>query len=848
MGSIATAQTAEAEQANQQVQQGVEQYQAGDFQGAIQTWQGALVSYQQRQDAVNEAIVLENLARAYQARGAVSEALLYWEQAADRYRQMQDRQQVGRMLIEQAQAYSRLGQQRQAIALLCGSPEGEATCVESSALQIARAGQDSLGQTAALGSLGEAHRLLGNYALAEAYLQSGLETVQPDSIYSASLLNSLGNTYASLAQVSYRRADYARQAGDNLEVDRLTQEGIGQDQKALESFQAGLTQVEAQPDPSGQLRLLLDSIPSDYRVGNGATAAAKVQQANTLLSQLPDSQAKVYAMIDLVRLLQPIAPNQPISRIRCLDATIQPQAEALLQQAVATANQIGDRRSQSFALGELGHLYECQQHYAEAIDLTQQARLAAEQEPDSRYLWEWQTGRILKQQLPLQTDPQPERLKAVIAIYEKSVATLETIRSDLLTANRDLQFDFRDTVDPVYRELVELRLELEQVEPQAPQRKENITSALKTLDSLKLAELQNYFGDDCVIVPANQGSIDLAKVEVKAAVFNSVILDDRTAIIASFPDGQQQVSWLNISRERLSDEINEYRKGLERFFEDYNPQQSQRVYNWLIQPFAENLQNIEVNTLVFVQDRILRTIPMAALHDGEQFLIQKYAIATTPSLTLTNPEPLDRRNLRALALGLTESTTIDGRQFPPLDNVGQELVAVAAQLPGSKPLLNQEFTRDRLRQELDETAYPIIHIATHGEFGSEPQDTFLVTGDNQKLTLIDLDTTLRTAAKGNEIELLSLTACQTATGDDRSALGLAGVAVQAGVNSAFASLWFIDDAATAQIVEQFYAAVRDPNTSKAEALRQAQLSVIEAGGTTAHPAYWAPFILIGNWL
>lgn len=852
LSGAANAQTANPTQANpsqanpsQLVQQGVDRYQTGDVQGAISDWQAALASYQQTQDLAREAIVLENLARAFQVLGQTNQALSYWEQATDRYRQLNDGPQVGRMLTEQAQAYSRLGQQRQAIALLCGSLAGEATCTNDSALQIARATNDAIGQAAALGSLGEAHRLLGEYEQATQYLQSGQTVAQSidNAVYRVSMLNGLGNTYAGLAQVSYRRAESAAQAGDQQEAEQLTETGTGQDRQALKYFEEGLSFAKAQSNSTEQLRLLLDAIPSHYRISDLPGATAKIQQAAALLPQLPDSQTKAYAAIDLTRLLQPVGPNQSISRTQCLDAALQPQAEVFLQQAITTAKQIEDRRSQSFALGELGHVYECQTKYGQAADFTQQARWAAEQEPDSRYLWEWQSARIFKQQ----GKPREE----TIAAYERAINTLETIRSDLLTANRELQFDFRDTIDPLYRELVAIRLDLEQIAPQTvqPQQKtQDISFALKTFDSLKLAELQNYFGDNCVVVALNQGDVDLVEADTKVAVFNSVILEERTAMIATFPDGQQQLHWVEVDSSALVDEVNRYRRSLERFFEDFNPAQSQKIYDWLIRPFAERLRQAEVNTLVFVQDGILRTVPMAALHDGQQFLVQNYAIATTPSLTLTNPKPLSRQNLRALAMGLTESTTIDGQTFPPLENVGQELVAVEAQLPGSKPLLNQDFTRDRLQQELNQATYPIIHIATHGEFGAEPQDTFLVTGDNQKLTITDLDTIIRTATGGETIELLSLTACQTATGNDRSALGLAGIAVQAGVNSALASLWFIDDAATAQIAAQFYANMRDVTISKAEALRAAQLSVLEAGGATAHPAYWAPFILIGNWL
>jgi CHAT domain-containing protein len=247
-----------------------------------------------------------------------------------------------------------------------------------------------------------------------------------------------------------------------------------------------------------------------------------------------------------------------------------------------------------------------------------------------------------------------------------------------------------------------------------------------------------------------------------------------------------------------------------------------------------------------VQDGILRSVPMAALHDGNQFLIERYAIATTASLTLTNPRPLQRKGLRALALGLTQSVEIEGQKFGALANVDAETQTIERILPGSRRLLDLDFTSKTLTTELDRSNYPIIHIATHGQFGNEPNDTFLVTGDKKKLTINILDDILRSVNVESPIELLSLTACTTAVGDDRAALGLAGVAAQAGAKSVLASLWLIEDNTTAKLVDSFYSSLREETSklSKAEALQKAQLSILKE---RPHPAYWAAFTLIGNW-
>ena len=245
---------------------------------------------------------------------------------------------------------------------------------------------------------------------------------------------------------------------------------------------------------------------------------------------------------------------------------------------------------------------------------------------------------------------------------------------------------------------------------------------------------------------------------------------------------------------------------------------------------------------------------MAALHDGNQYLIQRYAVATTPSLSLTAPGQTRPADLRALAVGLSEATiTESGREFSALNFVPAELESIAQQLPGSTTLLDEAFTVEELQSALQENRYPILHLATHGQFSTIPEDTFVVTGANDsglagELTFGQLETLIREASPNAEpISLITLTACETATGDDRATLGLAGVAIRAGATSAIASLWKVNDETAAQLVEGFYGHLKNPTLSKAQALQSAQIDAINAAPETQNPGYWAPLILVGNW-
>lgn len=828
---------------NQRVQEGVNSYQSGNYLKAIAQWESALDAYPD-QTPQNTAIIRENLARTLQQVGQPHKALVHWQRLVQLYRQLNRPQAMGRMLTEEAQTYIQLGQPESAITRLCNAKTID-TCAPNSALETAKRHVDQPGELAALGALGNAYREQGQYDQAINVLDTGLALSQTynTSTYESAMLHSLGNTLIQRGQANERRAEAIREAGLTQQEKKLATAAQADYQIALKHLNHALTLARQQKNTLGQLNTLRVMIPLSSRRDPPATTLLQAQ-AVSLLAHLPPTQDKVFAMVDLAT-----QPSQLPSLINqrspkyCPVQNSSAQTLKLLKDAITTAQAINDRRGESFALGALGHFYECQKQYTQALSLTQSARLIAEgpQNQDSLYLWEWQMGRILQVQ---------GREAEAIRTYEQAIATLEKIRSRLLSANRELQFDFRDTVEPIYRELAALHLKTASPLTSVPRNQLNQTSiraALNTIDSLKLAELQDYFGNDCVITSLPQTSVNIIAKSQETAVLSTLILGDRTAVILTLPNGSQKINWIQASTAELRTKVNDYRRGLERFFEPYQPQAAQQIYDWVIRPFAKDLEAAQVQTLIFVQDGIFRSVPMAALHDGQQFLIQKYAVGTTLSLSLTDPKPLNFQNLQILALGLTEASMVGDQTFPALTYVDQEINAIKRQRPNTRILLNQDFTRDRLQQELERNTFPIVHMATHAQFSQNPDETFLVIGENQTLTLQELDTLLRQSTRlADAIELLALTACQTAVGDDRAALGLAGVAIQAGARSAIASLWSINDAATADLMGDFYATLKT-SRHKAQALQRAQLDLLNQDNFS-HPAYWAPFVLIGNWL
>jgi CHAT domain-containing protein len=876
------------------IEQGLERYRSGDLPGAIALWKTGLQGTLNQDDRIK---TLRYLARAEAQIGHLEQAIAWLDQLLNHYQQSGEQIQIGRLLTEQAQLHSSLGQPRRAIALLCGNtqpPTQTPTCAPHSALTIARQHSDREGEAAALGSLGNVHRLQGNYEEAEHYLKASLTIAQQTSqvTYQISALNGLGNTHASLAKRNYRYLQFAEQASDESAVVLFRQRAIANDRSAIDALQRSLSLSRAHGDAVNQVRSLLNLVLSYHRTGLKeashsvqAVLAALLQQAQQLLNYLPDSREKAYETIRLAMYTQLLAssPETTDADLSSHCASLQPPAKVtdLLNQAIQIAQRIQDQQAESFALGRLGHIAECRQDYDRALSLTQTAQLVT-QIPPSRYLWEWQTGRILKAQgKPL----------AAIAAYQNAVQTLKGIRDDIAVAGRDFQFDFRDTIEPIYRELAELQLNQagreygaaktteklgEKLGESVPQ--QLIRSALDTIDSLRLAELQNYLGGDCEIEVFPRSVTSIAS---RTAVFNSIVLSDRVAVILTLPSStgrQSRLYWIAATTQEVAQQVNQLRLKLEQRSDLTNAYRApaQQLYDWLIRPFAADLQKAQIDTLVFIHDGVLRSVPMAALHSGTQFLVQQYAVANALSLALVKPTVLNPRELRVLAYGLTEPAIVDGPQFfEPLSYVKSEILGIQAAIPNSKGLIDRAFSRDSLQKELTEQAYPIVHMATHGRFGYDSRDTFLVTGEpwqgasqqesklqqtltsatpsssrptNEKLTLSAFYRLIHSLPQGNPLELLTLTACETAAGSDRDALGIAGLSVQAGAQSTVASLWQVDDQATAQLIIQFYQNLRQ-GASRAQALQFAQTVWLQQqSGSRSHPGYWAALVLVGNWL
>jgi CHAT domain-containing protein len=290
---------------------------------------------------------------------------------------------------------------------------------------------------------------------------------------------------------------------------------------------------------------------------------------------------------------------------------------------------------------------------------------------------------------------------------------------------------------------------------------------------------------------------------------------------------------------------------------------SQQLYQWLITPLEADIKARGIQNLSFIMDSGLRSLPIAALYDGQQFLVEKYSLGLMPSVTLTDTRFQSIRDLQVLAMGAEKF-----KERKPLPAVPVELSLITPSLWQGKSFLNEAFTIQNLKAQRQQKPFGLIHLATHASFrAGAPSDSYIEFWDS-KLQLNQLS---ELGWHEPPVELLVLSACRTALGDRQAELGFAGFAVQAGVKSAIASLWSVSDEGTLALMTQLYQQLK-VSPIKAEGLRRAQIAMLkgevllkEGNLVTAkgavplppelaklgnvnlsHPYFWAGFTMIGS--
>ena len=722
--------------------------------------------------------------------GHYEDALAKWDTALKSYRQGNDKSGQARMLQYKAEAYLAIGQNYKATSNL------------ESALRLAEASEDEQLAAQITGSLGTAFMLSNRTDEALDLLEKAANgeraNGRPDSAAVAG--NNLVNLLASQDQFDPAITAYKQAISDAQQAGNTTLE--------IKSY-TNLTRV-------------LISSGRDEEALNSLKRTA--EQANLLTP----SHEKAYILISIGQLYTRLNESSQTSV-----TDLEKLASQALKDAASTAEKISDNRALSYSYGYLGELEEKLGQTEAAMTSTRKAlhHLRTTPAPEIRYRWQWQEGRLLNAE---------GKTDLAISAYKRAVDDLQTIRPVLSAGNMGRSSDFRKESGQLYLQLADLLLTKASTTTDAKAIESELRDARNIVEKLKGAELENYFLDNCVAeLKAKTTGID--QLGENTAAIYPIVLPDRLEILLSLPNGIKQYT-VKVSAKELNDEINQFRALLEKRTTHQYKRQAKNIYEWLIEPIEKDLQAQKIDTLVFIPDDGLRTIPLAALYDGKDFLIARYSIATTPGLTLTDPRPLPRENMKLLVAGLTEGV----QGFPPLPDVEGEVSRLNSLYDGTV-LENKQFTQANIKRELGDTPYTIVHVASHGKFQSDVESTFLLTYDG-KLNMNTLESFMAsTTYRDQPVELLTLSACQTAVGDDKAALGLGGIAVKAGARSALATLWYINDQASSQLITDFYTNLKNQDETKAKALRDAQLAMI-SDPRFSHPSYWAPFLLIGNWL
>jgi CHAT domain-containing protein len=860
-------------------------YQQSQFKDATILWEQAFNAFVTEGDRLNQAMALSNLSLTYQKLGEwdaaktaldkawsllntktknkneleivaqtleiqghfekeigkIEEALNTWTLATNIYTQISNSSKIIQSQINRAQAMQDLGLYPRSCQTLIStfnldnlvkncqtlaSVNNEKFLEE---LKKIERNQSSLTTSFGLRSLGNILQSMGQLQKSEIVLTTSINIAKKNNSDRdiANTYVSLGSTYQGLSLSEVTRIKRENYYDKSLEAyDR-----------AIELTDSLITKQKAQQN---KLNLLL-------QIGEWEKAQKLWSDFQNQIDLLPVTRTKIYLQTNLANIFIKLIENDfNNDRFKPLSFA---EIDILLGNAIANAQNLEDRQGEAYALQKRGRLYEIAKkegNLTQAEKLTEQALslISSFKAPEISYQLFWQLGRIQKKQ---------NRFNEAKSNYEQSVRLLKSLRQDLLVIDKEIQYSFRENVEPVYRNLIELDLKIANSLKKENKQKESvkfIQHALTIFEDLQLAEIHDFFRETCVDAQPKQ--IDL--IDRNAAVIYPIILEDRLEIVLDLPDREPTVHTTLVKRKDLENTIDTIHQSLISSTSDLNAalKYYQQLYNWTIAPLEKELTTTQLKTLVFVLDGNLRNIPMSVLHDGNQYLVQKYAIALTPGLQLLNPKPFKEVQLTVLTAGLSKMPVNSEahKDFNDLPYVKEEIEEIEKLGISKESLLDEEFTTQKLQKDESKFRFPLVHLATHGKFSSKLEDTFILAWD-RRIGILELDKLLkdRTFNNSQPIELLVISACETAAGDNRAALGLAGVAVKAGARSTLASLWRVSDKSTAKLMINFYARLKEVEINqinKAQALTEAQKELL-ADKDFSHPYFWAPFVLVGNW-
>jgi len=574
------------------------------------------------------------------------------------------------------------------------------------------------------------------------------------------------------------------------------------------------------------------------------------------ISSMPTGHEKVFNYISLSIILNKIS-----SQIQEFDSKI----HLLLSNAYQISKDIKDIRMESYACAKLGKYYGKIRDFNKAISLTRKAIFLASQKKylELLYMWQHQMGKLLLAKDDKDIKKAIQAYKRAIKILHPSFLTkndewynIQTELKEIATPGifqsfysgiRNRNNLFVSKIKPLYLELSEIILYEVNLQNGVSSKKK-LVELRNIIEIMKTKELSDYFQDECFLVFQKQFE-KLTKLPEHTALLYTIPSKHSLTLLLTLPNDMVLASSII--------EYNSLKRNIDKFIHHINkksnryPYYAQKLYQILIDPIETDLVKNEIHTIIIAPDDVLRLIPFSALKKNNTFLIEKYSLAIIPAISLTDTKIFDKNNMNIILGGLSKGK-------PPLPFVKKEICELKHIIDKNQVLLNDLFTEKQLNKHIQDKIFNVCLIATHAMICNNPRDSYLQTYSGSHEKPYYKKTTFKTFEKilnnrisiGAPLDIVFFSACETAYGDERAALGLAGMSIKAGVRSSIATLWSIRDKAAPFIVTEFFNQLKmnkhNDNFSKAMALRNAQQKMIKHK-IYHHPKFWSPFILVGNW-
>jgi CHAT domain-containing protein/Flp pilus assembly protein TadD len=863
----------------------------GENQKAIEYYNQALPLQIAVGDRQGETKTLSNLGLVYTSLGEQQTALKYYNQALPIARARGDRPSEAMILNNLGSVYNGLGEKQKAIDYY------------RQALPLQRAVGDRVGEGRTLSNLGGLHMFLGNLQKALDYYQQALPLILAGGGRSdeATLLNNLGSLQGEL----------------------------GETQKAIEYYQQALPIQREIGDRTGEATTLNNLGYIYYASGDHPKAIDHYNQAISILHAVGNRAMEARGLNNLGRLYADLGDRQkalnyfnqslPISRAvgdrttesatlnnfgRVYRALNQPQkAMGYYNQALAIRRALGERWAIADSLNTLGEIFVSQNQsglaiafYKQSVNTYESVRQDIRTLPKATQKTYVQSVASTYRTLANLLLEQDRILEAQQVLDLLKVQEIEDyLRNTRSSDNGQLTF-FKAEADILQRH-GELQTSAIKVGDRLAQLRQinsqNTLTPAQTQELAQLTQLEtdinrqfNQFVDSAPIqdllrqLSRGQQTLNLEDLnglrdnlkQLNAVLIYPLILEDRLELIITTPNSPPLRRTVpNLSRRQLNQTIGEFRRALQSPKDPAATQKlAQQLYQWLIKPLEADLQAARPQTLIYAPDGALRYIPLATLHDGMQWLAQRYRTNNiiARSLQELNSKPQAQPKLLAGAYGDQAQTIQVGDRsftFSGIPFTLKEVDSLKPLIP-TNALVGKAFNRKSLLPQLNN--YNIVHLATHGKFvPGDSANSFIALGSGEIIPLPEIqDLTMA------NVDLVVLSACETGVGDvlgnGQEILGLGYQFQRAGARATVASLWPVDDGGTQVLMTEFYRALKQ-GLPKAQALQVAQQALITQklpqqvmrqragaralvapgqGSDSSHPYYWAPFILLGNGL